>query len=149
MANYIPELANAKPEWFGICVVTTEGQVFEVGECDQLFTIQSISKRERLLATTSANSTIRGTAEYLNTHFSNLSQIQSVQQLDFKLDGEKQYIQVVPFQDDNLDWLVVLTIPEADFMAQINASRHNALWLSLVALGVAIARDRYLHRSLD
>lgn len=44
VANYIPELALAKPEWFGICVVTTEGQVFEVGDCDQLFTIQSISK---------------------------------------------------------------------------------------------------------
>lgn len=44
VANYIPELALAKPEWFGICVVTTEGQVFEVGDCDQMFTIQSISK---------------------------------------------------------------------------------------------------------
>jgi len=44
VADYIPELALAKPEWFGICVVTTEGQVFEVGDCDQLFTIQSISK---------------------------------------------------------------------------------------------------------
>ena len=44
VANYIPELALAKPEWFGICVVTAEGQVFEVGDCDQLFTIQSISK---------------------------------------------------------------------------------------------------------
>ena len=44
VADYIPELALAKPEWFGICVVTKEGQMFEVGECDQLFTIQSISK---------------------------------------------------------------------------------------------------------
>jgi len=44
VADYIPELALAKPEWFGICVVTAEGQVFEVGNCDQLFTIQSISK---------------------------------------------------------------------------------------------------------
>ncbi|MEO0489813.1 MAG: glutaminase, partial [Cyanobacteria bacterium J06659_2] len=44
VADYIPELALAKPEWFGICVVTADGQVFEVGECDQLFTIQSISK---------------------------------------------------------------------------------------------------------
>ncbi|MDV3353599.1 glutaminase A [Leptothoe sp. LEGE 181152] len=44
VADYIPELALAKPEWFGICVVTQNGQVFEVGECDQLFTIQSISK---------------------------------------------------------------------------------------------------------
>ena len=44
VADYIPELALAKPEWFGICVVTNDGQMFEVGECDQLFTIQSISK---------------------------------------------------------------------------------------------------------
>ncbi|MDJ0897724.1 MAG: glutaminase A [Xenococcus sp. MO_188.B8] len=44
IANYIPELELAKPEWFGICVVTNDGQIFEVGECDQLFTIQSISK---------------------------------------------------------------------------------------------------------
>ncbi|MBE9066766.1 glutaminase A [Leptolyngbya cf. ectocarpi LEGE 11479] len=44
VADYIPELALAKPEWFGICVVTKDGQVFDVGDCDQLFTIQSISK---------------------------------------------------------------------------------------------------------
>jgi glutaminase len=44
VADYIPELALADPNWFGICVVTQDGQVFEVGDCDQLFTIQSISK---------------------------------------------------------------------------------------------------------
>lgn len=44
IADYIPELATANPEWFGICVVTADGQVFEVGDCDQLFTIQSVSK---------------------------------------------------------------------------------------------------------
>lgn len=42
--NYIPELMEAKSEWFGISVITTEGQIFNVGDCDQLFTIQSISK---------------------------------------------------------------------------------------------------------
>ncbi|MES1021298.1 glutaminase A [Gloeocapsa sp. BRSZ] len=44
VADYIPELATAKPEWFGICVVTQDGQLFEVGDCEKLFTIQSISK---------------------------------------------------------------------------------------------------------
>lgn len=44
VADYIPELATAKPEWFGICAVTTDGRVFEVGDCDRPFTIQSISK---------------------------------------------------------------------------------------------------------
>jgi glutaminase len=44
VANYIPELALANPDWFGICVMTADGQMFEVGDCQQLFTIQSISK---------------------------------------------------------------------------------------------------------
>src|SRR6188768_3667579 len=44
VATYIPELAKANPEWFGICLVTTEGHVYEVGDSRQSFTIQSISK---------------------------------------------------------------------------------------------------------
>jgi len=44
VASYIPELATANPDWFGICVATTDGQVYEVGDTRQSFTIQSISK---------------------------------------------------------------------------------------------------------
>src|SRR5258707_823898 len=44
VATYIPELAKANPDWFGICVVTTGGHVYEVGDSRQAFTIQSISK---------------------------------------------------------------------------------------------------------
>jgi glutaminase len=44
VADYIPELAKANPGWFGISVITADGQVFEVGDCQQQFTIQSISK---------------------------------------------------------------------------------------------------------
>ena len=44
VADYIPELAKANPEWFGISVVSVDGQVIEVGDFEQTFTIQSISK---------------------------------------------------------------------------------------------------------
>lgn len=44
VATYIPELAKADPEWFGICLATTDGQLYEIGDTRQLFTIQSISK---------------------------------------------------------------------------------------------------------
>src|SRR5688572_28291186 len=44
VATYIPELAKANPDWFGICVVTTNGGVYEVGDSRELFTIQSVSK---------------------------------------------------------------------------------------------------------
>ncbi len=44
VATYIPELAKADPEHFGIAVATTSGQVHSIGNADAPFTIQSVSK---------------------------------------------------------------------------------------------------------
>jgi len=44
LADYIPELTKADPNWFGIAVVTTDGYRYAIGDSSQLFTIQSISK---------------------------------------------------------------------------------------------------------
>lgn len=44
VADYIPELSKANPDWFAICIATTDGRVYEVGDSRQTFTIQSISK---------------------------------------------------------------------------------------------------------
>src|SRR6185369_123952 len=44
VASYIPELASANASGFGIAVTTTDGRVYEVGDCDVPFSIQSISK---------------------------------------------------------------------------------------------------------
>lgn len=44
VADYIPELARANPAHFGIVIATVDGQVYEVGDTRQRFTIQSVSK---------------------------------------------------------------------------------------------------------
>jgi glutaminase len=44
VADYIPELAKADRRWFGISIVTAAGHVFDVGDFNQPFTLQSISK---------------------------------------------------------------------------------------------------------
>jgi len=44
VADYIPELAKANPDHFGIVVATVDGAVYAVGDADVPFTIQSISK---------------------------------------------------------------------------------------------------------
>lgn len=44
VANYIPELTQADPDWFGIALVTVDGNVYQVGDARQPFTVQSISK---------------------------------------------------------------------------------------------------------
>ena len=43
-ATYIPELAKADPDLFGISIMTTEGRIYSIGDTSELFTIQSISK---------------------------------------------------------------------------------------------------------
>ena len=44
VATYIPELGNANPDHFGICIATMDGHVYAIGDADVEFTIQSISK---------------------------------------------------------------------------------------------------------
>lgn len=44
VATYIPELAKANPDDFGVAVVGVDGNVYEAGETSVEFTIQSISK---------------------------------------------------------------------------------------------------------
>lgn len=44
VASYIPELADVDNELFGITVVTVDGQVYQLGDIDQKFCVQSCSK---------------------------------------------------------------------------------------------------------
>jgi glutaminase len=44
LANYIPELAAVDPNRFGIAIATETGKLYEVGDTDHPFTIQSVSK---------------------------------------------------------------------------------------------------------
>lgn len=95
---------------------------------------------ERIPATASQKPLVSLTAKHLLEQFGKFDQIQSVQQLSFQIEGERQFVQVAPFQDQRgLDWLIVVVVPENDFMAQINANTRNTIWLCLGALGLATA----------
>ena len=49
VATYIPELSKADPSHLGASVITVEGECFHVGEWQEHFTIQSISKTISLI----------------------------------------------------------------------------------------------------
>jgi glutaminase len=44
VADYIPALACASPSLFGVCLVSTAGEVFQVGDALHEFSVQSVSK---------------------------------------------------------------------------------------------------------
>ncbi|MDG2616246.1 PAS domain S-box protein [Thermoleptolyngbya sichuanensis XZ-Cy5] len=94
-----------------------------------------------LPATASKDRLVRETATYLTRRFGGFdaSAIAQPQRLDFSLDGQRQFLEVVPFRDGyGLDWLIVVVVPESDFMAQIDANTRNTALLCLGALGASI-----------
>jgi PAS domain S-box-containing protein len=89
----------------------------------------------QLLAIESHNPIVRATTAYLRDHFGDLQQIQSAEQLEFNLDGQRQLVQVMPFHDiRGLDWLIVTVLPESDFMAQIHQGIHATILLCVATL---------------
>ena len=44
LASYIPELSKINPDYYGICLIDRQGNVFGTGDYDIPFSIQSISK---------------------------------------------------------------------------------------------------------
>ena len=90
---------------------------------------------QRLKAIESKVPLIQGTAQHLIKRFGNFTEIDSNQQLDFILNGQREFVQVSPFQDSRgLDWLIVVVVPEADFMEQINANTRSTILLCVLAL---------------
>lgn len=95
------------------------------------------TERIKAAAGDNNNVLIRETAKHLEAQFSDLSAIKDTLQQDFILDGKRQFLQVTPLQDERgIDWLIVVTIPEADFMEQIDNNTRMTIWLSLVALAL-------------
>lgn len=94
---------------------------------------------QRLMVRDAQQPLIRLAGEYLLSR-GDLSQIQSIQKLNFEIEGQKQFLLVIPYSDQlGLDWLIVTVVPETDFTAEIVANTRLTLIFSFAALVGAIA----------
>jgi PAS domain S-box-containing protein len=127
--------------------LSPSGQVFIVERSGLLVassTNQSIARRqageaERINAGESENPAMRETMAQLNARFDNLTRISATQQFTIQQSQSAKWVRVIPFQDRyGLDWLIVMVVPETDFMGAIHANQATALLLCLLTLGGAI-----------
>ena len=94
---------------------------------------------ERLKVVNSSNVITQKASQALLKQFQDFQNIQTSYQLKFAVDGKNYFVQVDPFRDSKgIDWLVVVTIPEEDFMNQINANTQTTILLCLATLILAI-----------
>jgi signal transduction histidine kinase/ActR/RegA family two-component response regulator len=135
--------------------VSPSGQTFIIGRDgfligssvnEQPFKVVN-EKPQRLKVTESKDPLIRAAGQQLYSRFDNLDQIKQTQQFDFWLKGEREFVQVTPWKDANgIDWLVVVAVPESDFMGQIEANTRLTILLCLLALAIATGVGIYTAR---
>ena len=96
-------------------------------------------KAKRLAAIESNDPLIQATTKQLQQNFGQLKYINRSKVIRFTLDGEPQMVQITPWKDKlGLDWLIVVAVPESEFMAQINTNTRITILLCLLALFAAI-----------
>jgi signal transduction histidine kinase len=85
---------------------------------------------ERINAADSRDPLIKATAQFLIKRYGDFTRVIADQRLNFINNGDRNFVKVVPFRDElGLDWLIVVVVPENDFMAQINTNTRTTFWL--------------------
>lgn len=108
---------------------------------------------ERLKGIASSDPVVQEVSQQIQKRFSSFENITQEEELHFNIQGEQYYIQLMPWQEENgLDWVLVMGVPESTFMAQIIENTRTTIFLCVGALAIAtilgLLTSRWIARSL-
>lgn len=105
-----------------------------IGTSTRQFSNQSQpeASQPQISATATQQNLIRETTRQVLNRLGQFSDFAAEQQFSFKQNGNRQFVRVVPYRDFwGLDWLIVVVVPEKDFVNQIDHNTHITLLLCL------------------
>jgi adenylate cyclase len=128
-------------------ILDQAGLVIATSTYDDPFVVNG-DRVTRLAAVDVPHPLIQDTARYLQAQFPDLSQLERSQTLDFRdRNGRRQLVHVNPVSyGRNLNWMIVVVIPETDFLGQIYDNTRTTVALCLLALLVATLVGLYTAR---
>ncbi|WP_225913782.1 bifunctional diguanylate cyclase/phosphodiesterase [Leptolyngbya ohadii] len=134
-------------------ILERDGELVASSNAPQPFLVSADGKTERMTVATSQNTVLQLATDYLLRRYGNLRAIHAAKQLRFLINRKPYFIEVFPYQDQwGIDWLIVVVVPESDFMAQIHANTRTTILLCIGALAIAtysgIMTTRWLTRPL-
>lgn len=96
------------------------------------------SAGQRIAATQSQDPLLRAIAQKLLQRYGSWQAVEGKKSMELQVNREREYVQITPWYDPmGLDWLVVVVVPESDFMGEIYASTQKTVLLSLLSLALA------------
>jgi signal transduction histidine kinase/CheY-like chemotaxis protein len=124
------------------------GQAFIIDQSGQLvatslnedLAINKDGQISRVLAVQSQDFITRTIAQNLQTEIGNFTHFDNLKSYSIKIDRKQYFVNKILFSNDkNINWWVIIVIPETDFIDEINQNTQNTIKLCLLALVGAIA----------
>ena len=120
-------------------VMDSEGLLVASSTGEKPYVVTADNALERISAVDCEDPLTQQTAQFLANKL-NIDRLEDHTQFNFQVDGQNQFVQVSKFADQRgIDWLIVVVVPEADFMEQIAANTRTTFLLCLGALAFATA----------
>jgi signal transduction histidine kinase/HAMP domain-containing protein len=132
-----------------VFIIQRDGQI--IGSSSKYPNLNTANKKNNLYQVSdSPDPLIRNIYQEFKKQFKNLADIQQEKQINILLDRNKTFIKIKPWRDQyGLDWLVVVAVPESDFLEQIYANTRITIFLCFLALIIAIALGIYTSRWIN
>jgi diguanylate cyclase (GGDEF)-like protein len=125
-------------------IIERSGALIATSTNDPTFMIQG-DKTDRLLAQDSKNAIIRLSSQKLLEDGSKLA----TTEFEFEVAGAKQFVQVSPLKDKlGIDWLIVVVVPESDFMDKIQENTQTTIAISAIALAISTIIGMYVAKQI-
>lgn len=131
-------------------IIDQSGLLIASSADDKPFRVNAITQKpERIAPSQSQQPLIRATAQFLKGLNSSTG-VKKRRQLDFQFNQQRQLLEVLPFSDGRgVNWQIVVIVPEADLMGQIESNTRTTTLLCLLALGGAIASSIWTARRIS
>ncbi len=145
-------IQNIKISEHGIAyVIERSGEIVVASSPD--VTVQNINNDgsySRIKAKDSSSIIIAESAAYLNRKYGDFINIDQTQQSEISINQERYFLQVTPFQDGyGVDWMIVVVVPEADFVGQIRQNTVITGLLIVTAIVITIIFNIFLVRRIN
>jgi PAS domain S-box-containing protein len=141
--------------------ISPNGQVFVIDPTGMLvasseenqkpFVIKSgVVERISVMNDRDEYNTLRQAAEFVEAELGDFSQIRRTGSFDLTIDQQRYFLQITPLRDAQFPiitslsreqipgWLILVLVPESDFMEQIQRNTQQTIWLCLSTLAIAI-----------
>jgi signal transduction histidine kinase/DNA-binding response OmpR family regulator len=136
IAEYLNSLTIGKTG--AAVIINRKGELIADSNLENPIIIKD-NKAELLLLTNSSNYLHQQIAKNLLLKYQSFTKINNLFLDKIKIKNQRYFLLTKPLKDQyGLDWLLIITVPESDFLAEIQANYVRTIFLTIMAVIIAI-----------